>query len=235
MCVWLLLYSVWFPRHRGPLEMTALRMMWGLEHVITCFFAHTVTVHITYTAISIITNTWRVSFTGPTFNSTIQHHWSSLFFALHTLENTDIIFYIRKVDAEKEMCRLSSGTSSGVLYVNSMSVGPPRIPGKYCDYIKSDPFFKALMQSSLGMSWSMALILIQVFTLLALFLKLCCLSVWTETETFGNDNNLWVLCALTILPTMMILGPSCLWMAKIWIRRSVKTIKSMAITARPNS
>lgn len=45
----------------------------------------------------------------------------------------------------------------------------------------------------------------------------------------------WVLCALTILPTMMILGPSCLWMAKIWIRRSVKTIKSIAITARPNS
>ena len=34
---------------------------------------------------------------------------------------------------------------------------------------------------------------------------------------------------------MMILGPSCLLMAKIWIRRSVKTIKSMAITPRPNS
>lgn len=40
---------------------------------------------------------------------------------------------------------------------------------------------------------------------------------------------------LTIRSTMMILGPSCLWMAKMWMSRSVNTMKSMASTVRPAS
>lgn len=40
-------------------------------------------------------------------------------------------------------------------------------------------------------------------------------------------------CTLTILSTIMIFGPSCLWIAKICISLSVNTIKSMASIVRP--
>lgn len=39
----------------------------------------------------------------------------------------------------------------------------------------------------------------------------------------------------TILSTMMILGPSCLWIAKMWMSLKVKTMKSKARTVRPAS
>lgn len=40
---------------------------------------------------------------------------------------------------------------------------------------------------------------------------------------------------LTMRSTTMILGPSCLCTAKMWISRSVNTMKSMARTVRPAS
>uniref|UniRef100_M3Z5Q0 Uncharacterized protein n=1 Tax=Mustela putorius furo TaxID=9669 RepID=M3Z5Q0_MUSPF len=40
---------------------------------------------------------------------------------------------------------------------------------------------------------------------------------------------------LTMRSTMMILGPSCLWTAKMWMSRSVNTMKSTARTVRPAS
>lgn len=39
----------------------------------------------------------------------------------------------------------------------------------------------------------------------------------------------------TIRSTMMILGPSCLWMAKMWMSRSANTMKSTARMVRPAS
>lgn len=44
-----------------------------------------------------------------------------------------------------------------------------------------------------------------------------------------------IMSSFTILSTMMILGPSCLWMAKMWMSLKVKTMKSKARTVRPAS